>query len=480
MVNCPHKNNQKNLKKIPEKLSIQGYFPETKSLPKLYCGCTDENEKNVDFNKLRLKATTGLVNYVPQEELNKLNPYLASVAGRSYLNLSKFGSLRVYFPDNNTPEIDKVLAAFFPGTTKKLVPWNKNVKDGMMAAISQIVTFINTGAEVVNDYNSANIVLLNLTDVPYLAAATSPFQLDVIPDILNGRSYQFWNNAFLDPNNVAPGSILQSTALHEFGHTFGLAHPHDTGNNTKIIPGAGFNSFYNQGFFCANNAFSTMMSYIDFGNSSYKPYTAFYKTMMPIDLASMRFLYKPTSFNPLYVEKFLDLTCSRGVMQTLVSGGKPIPIVLDPSADLLYYNDNFNLSLTKFNINCMETYISPFRQVSCSNTSYNYTNPDPAEQNYFGGTMIDSDCIIDTILNYYIKLNIFVTDIDFDTTIATTQLTGIDPYSQEVNVYLKCSELDYDVVITNFFTSITGKKTKKKMLFVSDNFFYKININYGK
>ena len=50
------------------------------------------------------------------------------------------------------------------------------------------------------------------------------------------------------------------TLIHEFGHGLGLAHPHDTGGGSDVMPGV-FSAFNSFGAFNLNQGIFTVMSY---------------------------------------------------------------------------------------------------------------------------------------------------------------------------------------------------------------------------
>lgn len=53
------------------------------------------------------------------------------------------------------------------------------------------------------------------------------------------------------------------TLIHEFGHGLGLAHPHDTGGGSSILPGVNRDPQSDTGAFDLNQGVYTMMSYVD-------------------------------------------------------------------------------------------------------------------------------------------------------------------------------------------------------------------------
>lgn len=66
-----------------------------------------------------------------------------------------------------------------------------------------------------------------------------------------------WNTT----GGLEQGGFGFVTLIHEFGHGLGLAHPHDTGGGSTVLPGVSNNA--DPGFMDLNQGVYTMMSYVD-------------------------------------------------------------------------------------------------------------------------------------------------------------------------------------------------------------------------
>jgi len=76
-----------------------------------------------------------------------------------------------------------------------------------------------------------------------------------------------WQGAGWDWDSPGTGALEQGgygfvTIIHELGHGFGLAHPHDTGGSSTVFPGVS-TPFDDYGNFNLNQGVYTMMSYND-------------------------------------------------------------------------------------------------------------------------------------------------------------------------------------------------------------------------
>ena len=147
---------------------------------------------------------------------------------------------------------------------------------------------------------------INLTFVETDTAAGSTFQLVTIedgdflgsffpPGTSNAGVGTFVRSGFgWDEAGLQKGGFGYITLIHEFGHGLGLAHPHDTGGNSVVVPGVSDDQ--DRGIFDINQGIYTTMSYVDGWNAS--PYgtsgnSAFgwQATLMALDLAVLQAKY---------------------------------------------------------------------------------------------------------------------------------------------------------------------------------------------
>lgn len=104
-----------------------------------------------------------------------------------------------------------------------------------------------------------------------------------------------------DPTNggLEQGGFGFVTLIHEFGHGLGLAHPHDNGGGSGILPGVNGDPQTDTGAFDLNQGVYTIMSYVDgwatnpagaLGRDVTVEY-GYQGTPMAIDIAHLQSLY---------------------------------------------------------------------------------------------------------------------------------------------------------------------------------------------
>jgi len=432
----------------------------------IQCGCSSSHKKSKN-TKL-----TGKVSYVPDAEYNKLNPYLKSVCGKSYLNLGAFNNtIKVYYgtsAEQDTINLNKALSSGIPPydpTTS--LDWNEGNKGLMLAALLLHANFLNVTISFVNTYDEADFIAYLASNLSAglgsisLGSSSIPSQIDTDPN-LNGKLYVVFNNTVFSPFPNEVGNIYFWTMIHEVAHTYGLGHPHDTLNDTVVMPGSsriGGTEYSNQGFFDANNLLMTIMSYVytsqyyftDPATGVTEYLTNQPRTLMPLDLQSYRFLYK-VSNNQKYVDNWIDLKCSPDVVQTIVSTNNGVDLDLTTIDDL-----SFNLNMTKFNANPIQDNANSYSNISSSSLSYVGAPclTDPGKKPSYRASLLDCNSFIKTVTVAYPQFNLFAGTIPNNITI---NAIGNE---QLINIYLKCRAKNYTVTKTPTLTTIQNKINKR-------------------
>lgn len=466
----------KNKSKQNIKKEIEKFLENKKTKDTHYfCGCVPK--KDIDYKNI--KEITGLISYKTIDELNKLNPYVRSITGFSYLNLPAWNfKFNVFFATKNSPEIDEVIK-LSRGEIKPITTWPKVMQDTIKQGIQLIGDLLNITINYVNNLASANFVFCNYVELASLAYATFPYDLDENANIYKGKTYQFYSNNNFSNVKGGPGTLLFQTVIHEIGHTIGLGHPFDNGNQSGLMPGTagGYFPFSNGGFFNSNTAISTVMTYRRIINEfvPIKDFpSSFVRTYQGLDLDAIKYLYN-NSIQQKYIDNWIDLFCSIGVTQTIVSTEIGVNLDLLP---IDFNNEKlYNLYLKSFNTNSMEVIASPWKYVSSAGIGY---NPDtPIINENFSATTIFPGTKINIIFNEFNILNIYAGDIEIETTIYSIIPEGFKTFQQTVTLYLDCSEELYDVIISVPFTIVSNKQTNKKLIFRANNPDYSLTIKYG-
>ncbi|MEM6624050.1 MAG: M10 family metallopeptidase C-terminal domain-containing protein [Pseudomonadota bacterium] len=131
---------------------------------------------------------------------------------------------------------------------------SQSQQDEFWKIFQDVMMFLDVTFEVTTNRDNADLQL-----------ATADID-DNFPGLLGffyfpgGPGYGFLNDAFPGwPATAQKGGFLYGVAVHEFGHGFGLAHPHDTGGGTGVLQGVTSSS--SRGNFGLNSSPFTQMSY---------------------------------------------------------------------------------------------------------------------------------------------------------------------------------------------------------------------------
>lgn len=141
------------------------------------------------------------------------------------------------------------------GGGETLRNWPTAAADNYRIAIAEWEKVCGLTLTETNDINVADIFLILIDDVsyPFLGHAYFPEGANA------GQNYVSYNNAA--DKQFTVGSYDYITMVHEFGHTLGLAHPHDTGGASTTFPGV--SSWFDVGTNEQNQTMFTVMSYND-------------------------------------------------------------------------------------------------------------------------------------------------------------------------------------------------------------------------
>jgi len=416
------------------------------------------------------EKSSDLVKFIPPEELAKLNPYLRSITGNAYLNWPAFGNTLKLYIETKLTSLITGFCNFNQIKVSPLIPLNSEKRQSLIDSCESTADFLGVGFSLVNNQNDANFVFFNMeglkdqngTDDGTLAIGTFPSSLVEDPDVYQGKLIiGFSESAFKPPTQVVfgKGSFFYETAIHEVGHCVGLAHPHDDGANSSIMPGcSGENSFTDAGLFSANNNLTTIMSYFDVQTEEVQKTTALSRTLMSLDCQSLRYLYK-ISNNAKYVSKWIDKTMPLGVSQTVVSTKEGIDLNLVPQIenDILY-----NLNLQPYAVNPMCDGCNGWGMSSFSIQGGDYkATVDGSDESFFNMSPLDKESFVRSVQTSFNETNIYVFTIVNNCTVTINPPEYQSQNNQSLKLWVKCKASNYEVLRTANTITVKNKSSGK-------------------
>lgn len=447
------------------------------TIPKEYVHiCFPEHKRNRNIKKylkqknLKKSLSKSLkVNYFTQAQLNKLNPYLGSIVGISYLNLNAYNkTFKIFFPNITNASINEVILFNF-GSVYPILPWSATSKNNYIKAFNQIGNYIGVKIVETTIFTDADYVNVNLNygvTSDLIAQSTFPYDLDDYPEIYKDKLYIFWSSSFISNLASGVGTFIFETFLHEIGHSLGLAHPHDNGNDSKIMPGTSSDtSLVNEGLFSMNTTLTTVMSYIDQQENINKTATFYPRTLMELDLQALQYIYKATN-NIDYISNWIDPKCKDGVVQTLVSTSSGLTITLTPTS-----SSNppiFNLNLDKYVANPANNSVTANDVASRSSSGYQ------PNSTTFSFSCIDNSSFISRVNLQYQETNIYYSNFSNNIEVAVNS-TNV----KTINILLKDGSGSYNILTTATRKTITRISTKKVLTISNLNSNVTVSIIYG-
>ena len=199
---------------------------------------------------------------------------------------------------------------FVPGGTPGYMPDGAYVVDWNAYEIEQAKLALTTFSDALDltiaytdNINDAEFVLHLLDSTGSNVLMGGALGMMFPPDE-NFEGYGFFNRDGYGWSSNSGGGLEKGgygfiTLIHEFGHGFGLAHPHDTGGSSSVLPGVSNNQ--NPGNFDLNQGVFTTMSYYDGwpevkGTSNSASY-GWQSTPMNLDVAILQQLYGAGAHN---------------------------------------------------------------------------------------------------------------------------------------------------------------------------------------
>jgi serralysin len=145
--------------------------------------------------------------------------------------------------------------------------WDTFEQQQAMLAFDTFEAVANVSFNIVDDPLEANFFMLESMDLSdyagYAAFAGGSMTLDGISYDLDG--WNVFDNDYVDgtwsERGLLQGGSGFDVIIHEMGHSLGLAHPHDRGFGSSIMPGV--HTSFDLGDFNLNQGINTMMGYMD-------------------------------------------------------------------------------------------------------------------------------------------------------------------------------------------------------------------------
>ena len=271
------------------------------------CGCNLINIEKIGIPKV-LTSSSPTTNYAKGIKL-PYNPYISSITGAYALEVGKYTDFKVYFwTPTDDPSVNPYIQAFDTGIT---LNWPDDYKASIIEISNKFTNLFSKSSIETDSYANSSIVCVLTTQIGpttgVAGQASTPQLILTKNSIVDGKLLLFLNiNSVI--NTMTPGGYGYLTSLHEFGHIFGLNHPHDTGSNSTLMPGliAGYNDDY-KGIagYIQNNVLNTIVSYIDkyfFYPSLEQIGVPFYypSSLMPLDYLALKWMYKIQNINEFY------------------------------------------------------------------------------------------------------------------------------------------------------------------------------------
>jgi hypothetical protein len=289
------------------------------------------------------------------------NPYCSSITGTYAFNLAKISSFKVYFW-KSTDNVNKnqAIKDTLEADNTTAVNWPSFYQTQAINSVNQYTSFVNKTSSIVSTYEACDIVCVLGKELSFLGACYGPEYLYEDPTYVNNKIVFFISNQYTNLNNMKKGGEQYLTLIHEFGHGFGLAHPHDNGFGSKIIPGINPDSNNNYPSFSAygqNNVFNTVMSYYD--TSFFLPETrdfnsaliGYPETLMPLDLLAVRWLYNLSGTSTTYLTNYgvstINPALTENKSQTIVGANITLTFGLNCKNVSFYFS---NQRITTSNI----------------------------------------------------------------------------------------------------------------------------------
>lgn len=163
------------------------------------------------------------------------------------------------YGDGNPDTVTTITYAFVKFSDSST--WTTSHKSEFRAALAAVEEIANVRFEETIDSRNADLIEAIAPSATLGGPNTLGFhETPSNNPSLGAFSTDFWSAGFR--SNGEPGGFFFTALIHELGHALGLAHPHDSGLGTTVMPGvtSEFGSYGNSNL---NQGVYTVMSYND-------------------------------------------------------------------------------------------------------------------------------------------------------------------------------------------------------------------------
>jgi hypothetical protein len=385
--------------------------------------------KSSDFKSKSIPSSSVVIKELPN------NPYLSSITGIYAFDLSKISNFGIYFwKSTDDPSINPCVQFILDDiATSPAINWSTYYQSQTLNAFSQYSSFGNKTSSITSSYADSDVVCVLADSPDILGACFGPDYIYTYPTFVDNKVVLFLSNTYTTNDTITEGGEQYLTLIHEFGHGFGLAHPHDNGFGSTIMPGIG--DITCDGGSCSgssirypaiagyinNSLFNTLMTYNDL--SFFLPTsrdfttseTGYAQTLMPLDASALRWMYDLSSASDAYVAKYGVKVINPGGAQqrTQMIVGKDRELTFGSNCqDINFYFSNNcfkfnNLQPVRYQYNrIIEKPYTFYPQDLCSTVAaLHFRNTGTSnifiEKNGLK-TNLTVNCITNTVLNVYI------------------------------------------------------------------------------
>lgn len=320
------------------------------------CGIDILQKNLLKYIKSIKKLNEKSLKYIKIREL-PFNPYCASITGKYIFDLSRFSIFNLYFwKPSDDVDLNLAIKDILIDEIKA-IDWTTYYKNQVKKVFDQYCNLFEKNTRIVQNYGEADFVCVLAPKLNFLSGAIGPNAIYYAPEYSDEKIILFLNSDFVTMENIDDGGKIYQTLLHEFGHGFGLAHPHDKLFDSLVIPGVvhGSSGYAGIGGYLQNSLFNTVMTnctqnYFLPSKRDFETKNSGYAvSLLPLDLVALRWMYEFESIPTEYANKnsacLINPNIDRSVTQIIMGNNREITfgyLTEDISFYLIHQNFTYN------------------------------------------------------------------------------------------------------------------------------------------